>query len=166
MPSTSENIEPAVSAIALGANLGDPSAAVTDAFGAIAGVPGVDLLARSSLFETAPVGGPPNQPSYINAAVIVRCAVEARALLDALQAIERNRGRDRANEKRWGPRVLDLDLLVHGDAVIDEPGLCVPHPRLAERLFVLEPLAEIAPDLVVPGRGRVVELLEALRCDS
>ena len=86
----------------------------------------------------------------------------ARELLAGLHEIERERGRDRAAEGRWGPRTLDLDLLVYGDAVIDEPGLTVPHPRLHERRFVLEPLAAIAPEMMVPGRGRVVELLRVL----
>jgi 2-amino-4-hydroxy-6-hydroxymethyldihydropteridine diphosphokinase len=92
----------------------------------------------------------------------VRTGLGARALLARLHEIERERGRDRAAEGRWGPRTLDLDLLVYGEAVIQEPGLTVPHPRLHERRFVLEPLAAVAPEMMVPGRGRVGELLLGL----
>jgi 2-amino-4-hydroxy-6-hydroxymethyldihydropteridine diphosphokinase len=90
------------------------------------------------------------QGPYLNAAALLETALGARALLDALLAIERARGRDRAGAARWGPRTLDLDLLLYGDRIIDEPGLTVPHPRMHERLFVLRPLALIAPEMIVP----------------
>ena len=104
-----------------------------------------------------------DQPDFVNAAALLETTLAPRALLDALLAIERAHGRERAADgTRWGPRTLDLDLLLHGDLVIDEPGLVVPHPQLHARAFVLVPLAEVAPDAVVPGRGRVAALLGAV----
>jgi 2-amino-4-hydroxy-6-hydroxymethyldihydropteridine diphosphokinase len=117
------------------------------------------VVARSAVRETDPVGPP--QPRFLNAVVEIETGLEPRALLDAMHAIERDLGRVRA--ERWGPRTIDLDLLLFGDRTIDEPDLCVPHPRLAERRFVLEPLAELAPARVPPGTDRTVrQLLEAL----
>lgn len=124
-----------------------------------AGIPGVRL---SPVIETEPVG-PPGQGPYLNAAASFETTLTARTLLDRLLTIERRLGRDRAGTQRWGPRTIDLDLLLFGDSVINEPGLVVPHPRLTERRFVLGPLAAIEPDLIVPGTGRCVrELLAEL----
>jgi 2-amino-4-hydroxy-6-hydroxymethyldihydropteridine diphosphokinase len=119
----------------------------------------VDVLAVSQLRETEPVGVV-DQPSFLNGAVAVETTRDPRALLELLLEIERSLGRVR--RERWGPRTVDLDLLLYGDVVVDEPGLSVPHPHLHERRFVLEPLAELAPGLEIPGRGRVSELLAAL----
>jgi 2-amino-4-hydroxy-6-hydroxymethyldihydropteridine diphosphokinase len=143
--------------VALGSNLAGPAAQVRMAFVALAAVPETRLVARSRLYRTPPVGPP--QPDYVNAAAILETRLGAETLFDALLAIERAQGRTRV--ERWGPRTLDLDLLVYGDAVIDSPGLTVPHPQLAVRPFVLVPLAEIAPGLEVPGLGRVADLFAA-----
>lgn len=142
----------------LGGNLGRPRAAFARALGRLA--PHVTGLKVSSLWRTAPVGGP-RQPDYINAAAIFRTRLPARALLALLQEIEREAGRVRSG-RRNQPRTLDLDLLLHGSATIRERDLVVPHPRMAERRFVLAPLAEIAPRRVVPGTGRTVAALLAL----
>ncbi|GJQ28156.1 MAG: 2-amino-4-hydroxy-6-hydroxymethyldihydropteridine diphosphokinase [Phycisphaerae bacterium] len=156
-------VEPVPAAIALGSNLGDRRAAIHYALAALRRTPGVDVVSVSSFHETAPVGGVPQGP-YLNAAASLETAMPPRDLLAALHAIERSFGRDRAREQRWGPRTLDLDLILYADAVINEPGLTVPHPRAHERLFVLDPLAEVAPDLVFPTLGRTVrDLRDALR---
>lgn len=125
-----------------------------DALGAIGRV-----VAVSSLWETAPVGDIP-QRDYLNAVVVMDTLLGPRPLLDACLAIERDAGRER--RERWGPRTLDLDLLLYGDAVVDAPGLTIPHPRMAERRFVLAPLAEVLPDAVIPGHGPVGGLLAAV----
>jgi 2-amino-4-hydroxy-6-hydroxymethyldihydropteridine diphosphokinase len=155
---------PTLSAIALGSNLGDRSAHIHAAFEAIARLPLTSLLSRSDIVETAPVGPHPQGP-YLNAAAAILTLLTPRDLLARLLDIERARGRDRAVEQRWGPRTLDLDLLLYGDLKLSEPGLTLPHPRLHERLFVLEPLARILPSSVVPGRGRVADLLARARRD-
>lgn len=142
-------------AIALGSNLGDRDGHLRRAVDAIGRLPGTRLIASSSSHQTAPVGDVA-QGMYLNAAVIVRTTLGARALLDCLLDIERLAGRDRTKEQRWGPRTLDLDLILYGDAAVAEPGLIVPHPRMHERAFVLAPLAEIAPAWIVPGQGRTV----------
>jgi 2-amino-4-hydroxy-6-hydroxymethyldihydropteridine diphosphokinase len=128
------------------------------------------VVARSSLFSTAPVGFAA-QPRFVNAVVALETEREARELLDGLLAIEQGFGRDRATGFANGPRTLDLDILIFGDLKISEPDLRIPHPRLAERAFVLTPLNEIAPGIVVPGLGRTVEellacLLESSETDS
>ena len=140
--------------IGLGANLGDREATIR---AAIAALPGV--VAVSSLRETDPVGKT-DQPKFLNGVAALETALSARELLDKLLAVERDLGRER--RERWGPRTIDLDLLLYGDLVLDEPGLTVPHPSLHERRFTLEPLAELDPELVVPGRGRVSDLLAEL----
>jgi len=146
--------------VGLGANLGDRRATIERALELLGAVAGIEVLAVSSLRETDPVGLE-DQPRFLNGAVAVETAVPARELLGVLLAVERQLGRTREGP-RFGPRAIDLDLLVYGDAELDEPGLTVPHPRLHERRFALEPLAELAPGLVVPGRGPVEELLRGL----
>jgi len=140
--------------VGLGANLGDREATIR---AALAELPG--LVAVSELRETDPVGVV-DQPAFLNGAAALETELSARELLDALLALERELGR--ARRERWGPRTIDLDLLLYGEERIDEPGLTVPHPRLHERRFALEPLADLDPELVVPGRGRVGDLLAEL----
>ncbi len=152
---------PAQAIIGLGANIGDPPAQLRDALAALAATPAIGSLVASSLYRTPP-WGPVPQPSFVNAVALVETTLGPRALLQRLLEIERAAGRVR--DMRWGPRRLDLDLLAYGDQTIDEPGLSVPHPRLHERAFVLLPLAEIAPGLVLPGRGRVADLLAGVDC--
>jgi 2-amino-4-hydroxy-6-hydroxymethyldihydropteridine diphosphokinase len=142
--------------IGLGSNLDDPAAQLTAAIEELAELPDTRLLARSSLYRSAPMG-PQDQPDYVNAVAQIRTALEPGVLLDALQAIEQAHGRVRS--QHWGPRTLDLDILLYGDAVIDTPRLKVPHPGIAERNFVLYPLAEIDGDHEIPGLGRVRSLL-------
>jgi 2-amino-4-hydroxy-6-hydroxymethyldihydropteridine diphosphokinase len=144
--------------VGLGANLGEARGQVEAAFLALAEVPGVHLVARSSLYRTAPIdaGG----PDYVNAVAAVDTTLEPHALLKVLQAIETRFGRERPY--RNAPRTLDLDLLLDGDRRFSDPVLTLPHPRLQLRAFVLRPLAELAPDLVVPGLGPVAGLLPAV----
>jgi 2-amino-4-hydroxy-6-hydroxymethyldihydropteridine diphosphokinase len=142
--------------IGLGANLGNPAAAIESALAAIAGAPGIHLAARSSLYRTAPLGFL-DQPDFLNAVAAIDTALQARALMQVLQGIEDKLGR--ARSFRNAPRTLDLDLLLYGSAQIDLPDLQVPHPRMHERAFVLVPLAEIAPGLVIPGHGAIEPLL-------
>jgi 2-amino-4-hydroxy-6-hydroxymethyldihydropteridine diphosphokinase len=146
--------------IGLGANLGEREATLRTAVELLAAVPGVDVLSVSSFRETEPVGFL-EQPAFLNAAAAVETSLGPRELLDALLGVERQLGRTRAGP-RFGPRTVDLDLLLYGDLALVEPGLTVPHPRLHERAFALEPLHELDPVLVVPGRGPVVALLEEL----
>jgi len=140
--------------IGVGANLGDRQATIRAAVAALPGVVGV-----SQLRETDPVGVV-DQPPFLNGAVVLETELSPRELLDALLAVEREHGRER--RERWGPRTIDLDLLLYGDETIDEPGLTVPHPRLHERRFALEPLLDLDPELAIPGRGRVVDVLAGL----
>jgi 2-amino-4-hydroxy-6-hydroxymethyldihydropteridine diphosphokinase len=140
--------------IGLGSNLGDRAALLEGALAALASTPGVRIERVSSVCETEPVGGPPGQGPYLNAAAALETTLEPLDLLRVLQAIEARFGRVRT--VRWGERTLDLDLLLFDDRIIASPELTVPHPRLAERRFVLEPLAEIAPDAVEPVTGRTV----------
>ena len=140
--------------VGVGANLGDREETIRAAVAALPGVVGV-----SQLRETDPVGVV-DQPPFLNGAVALETELSPRELLDALLAVEREHGRER--RERWGPRTIDLDLLLYGDATIDEQGLTVPHPRLHERRFALEPLLDLDPELAIPGRGRVVDVLAGL----
>jgi len=139
--------------VALGSNLDDPARQVELACAALADIPGARLVLRSRLWRTRPMG-PQDQPDFINAAAGLLTTLDARALLDSLAGIERRMGRV-PPAVRWGPRVIDLDLLLVGDETRDEPGLTLPHPGLHQRNFVLYPLEEIAADAWVPGHGRV-----------
>lgn len=145
--------------VALGANLDDPATTVRAAFAALANLPDSRIVHCSSLYRTAPVGLA-DQPEFINAVAEVETALAPEALLDALLEIEQRFGRIRA--ERNGPRTLDLDLLLYNDQCVDLPRLTLPHPRLHLRAFVLQPLAEIAPNLTIPGRGTVAAWLPAV----
>jgi len=145
--------------VGLGANLGPREITLLRAVDLLAETDGVEVQAVSQLRETEPVGVV-EQPLFLNGALALETTLSARELLDRLLEIERGLGRVR--DVRWGPRVVDLDLLVYGDREVDEPGLRVPHPRLAERRFALEPLAELDPELEIPGAGRVEDVLAAL----
>ena len=149
--------------VGLGANLGDATASVQGALQALDALPGTRVLKASRLYRT-PAWGKTDQPAFVNAAALIDTDLDARALLDAMLAIERDFGRDRATDgsDRWGARTLDLDLLLYGQARIDEPGLHVPHPHLHERAFALVPLVEVAPDIVIPGHGRAADLVVAM----
>ncbi len=138
--------------VGLGANLGDAEASVRAAAARLARLPETGVLALSRLYRT-PAWGLEAQPDFVNAVAMLRTGLEPLALLEHLLAVERDFGRDRTREQRWGPRRLDLDLLLFGDRVIDVPGLQLPHPRLHERAFALVPLLELAPDAWIPGRG-------------
>jgi 2-amino-4-hydroxy-6-hydroxymethyldihydropteridine diphosphokinase len=141
--------------IALGSNLQDPAAQVQRAFTEIAGLPGTTLVRHSSLYRTAPVGYD-DQPDFINAAAEVSTTLEPLQLLRALLALETRHGRERPFPN--APRVLDLDLLLYDDLTMATPELTLPHPRIPDRGFVLLPLAEIAPEMEIPGKGRVSDL--------
>ncbi len=142
--------------VALGANLGDPAATVKAAIAALGALPEARVLAISSLYRTAPVGLK-HQPDFINAVVEMIAVPPAPTFLDQLFAIEARFGRERSIPN--APRTLDLDLLLHGETISADPRCTLPHPRLHERAFVLAPLAEIAPSLLIPGHGPVSELL-------
>ena len=142
--------------VALGSNLDDPRKHVLQAMDELSKLPGTQVLRRSSLYRTAPVGEP-DQPDFINAVVQLDTALDPLELLDGLLAIERRHGRVRS--RRNAPRTLDLDLLLYDDRTFDTPGLQLPHPRMHERAFVLLPLTEIAPEASIPGRGPVAALL-------
>lgn len=148
---------PVASYVGLGSNLADPQSQVERALDALARLPRSRLLQRSPLYASAP-WGVVDQPEFVNAVAELETSLPPRELIDALLTIERGAGRIR-DGARWGPRILDLDLLLYADAVIDEPGLHVPHPHLHERAFVLVPLAEIAPQLVVPQHGTIASLV-------
>lgn len=148
--------------IGIGSNLDDPSARVQAAFGELQRLPATRLAARSSLYGSKPMG-PADQPDYVNAVAAVDTCMAAAELLQALAQIEERQGRQRG-AARWGPRTLDLDLLLYGDSSIDTPGLTVPHPGMHERDFVIVPLAEIAGNLAIPGRGQLKAL--ASSCQS
>ena len=146
-----------ISYIALGSNLGDRLEHLRSGARLLEAHRGVRITGKSKIFETEPVGGPDHQGAYLNAVARLESRFGARDLLSILLEIELVRGRVRS--ERWGPRTLDLDLLIHGLERIDEPGLIVPHPRLHERAFVLEPLADLALDLEIPGLRTTVQAL-------
>ena len=145
--------------IGLGANLQDPRGQVERAFEELACLPESELVARSSLWRSAPLGYA-NQPEFINAVARLETGLPAQGLLDELHKIESGHGRERSFTN--APRTLDLDLLLYGDEVLRTERLTLPHPRMHERAFVLKPLLEIAPDLVIPGHGSARDALEAL----
>lgn len=151
---------PVRAAIALGSNLDGPEARVREAFARLAALPQTWVIARSALYRTAPVGYA-DQPPFINACALVDTRLAPRELLDALLGIERESGRVRDIPN--GPRTLDLDIVLYGGARIDEPGLCVPHPRAHERAFVLAPLLDVWPDATIPGHGSARECLARVK---
>ena len=144
-----------IALVGIGANLGDARGNVADALARLGMQSGCRLVASSSLWRTAPIDS--SGDDYINAVALLETSLDAHVLLATLQAIETAHGRERPY--RNAPRTLDLDLLLYGDAIIDTPALNVPHPRMHERAFVLAPLLEIAPDTVIPGRGRAADFL-------
>lgn len=150
-------MQPVRAYIGIGSNLDNPVAQVQRAFQALDDLPACANIACSPLYRTAPVGGPPGQPDYINAVAALDTVLTADDLLKALQALETVQGRIRA--VRWGARTLDLDLLLYGQMTRNDPWLILPHPRLHQRAFVLQPLHDIAPNLTIPGRGALTELL-------
>ncbi len=143
--------------IGLGSNLEDPVAQIESAIAALNNIDEVTVISRSSLYSSPPMG-PQDQPDYINAVVEIDTTLFAHTLLDALQEIEQQQGR--VKERHWGERTIDLDLLVYGNNILDDERLKVPHPGIAERAFVLYPLAEIAIDLNVPAIGSIEKLLK------
>lgn len=151
-----------VAYVGLGSNVGDRLGFLRDAIAALDAEPGVQVRRCSPVYETDPIGPP--QPDYLNAVVEVEASLGPHDLLDALKAVERSVGRTPA--ERWGPREIDLDLLLFGDEVIDDGTLRVPHPEMASRAFVLVPLADLDPAIDVPGHGRVDVLLETARRDG
>jgi 2-amino-4-hydroxy-6-hydroxymethyldihydropteridine diphosphokinase len=161
VPSRGSPIGTASAYVGIGANLGERAETIAAAVELLAAEKGVEVVAVSALRETDPVGYE-DQPRFLNAAVLVETELPPRMLLERLLEIEAGLGRIRGVGPRFGPRTIDLDLLLYGDETIDEDALEVPHPRLHERRFVLEPLAELDPSLVVPGRGPVSELLAEL----
>ena len=148
-----------IAAVALGSNLDDPEAHIRRAFAELEALPATTLRAGSSLRRTSPVGYA-DQPDFVNACALLETRLPPRELLEALLAIEKKHGRERGVPN--GPRTLDLDIVLYGDRVIDEPGLEVPHPRAHERRFVLEPLVEVWPDAVIPGKGKATDLLDLI----
>ncbi|HYK25472.1 MAG TPA: 2-amino-4-hydroxy-6-hydroxymethyldihydropteridine diphosphokinase [Steroidobacteraceae bacterium] len=150
--------------IGIGSNLSEPRAQVLGAFDRIAAIEGVRLVVRSRLYGSSPLG-PADQPDYVNAVAGVLTLLTPQALLSELHALERAAGRP-AKRERWGPRILDLDLLVYGRERSSEGALTLPHPGILERAFVLYPLADVAPDLDVPGMGRVAALKQRVAAQS
>jgi 2-amino-4-hydroxy-6-hydroxymethyldihydropteridine diphosphokinase len=151
-----------VACVGLGGNVGDVAQTLAAALAALDALPDTRLLRASRLYRT-PAWGRLDQPAFLNAAAVLETRLAARDLLEQLLAVEQRFGRERATaDGRWGPRTLDLDLLLYGDHVLDEPGLRVPHPHLHERAFALVPLVEIAPRAAIPGHGTVRTALAAL----
>jgi 2-amino-4-hydroxy-6-hydroxymethyldihydropteridine diphosphokinase len=149
-----------VAYIGLGGNVGERPRTLLEALRRLDDVPGVRVRQVSSFIESEPVGGPPGQPRFLNAAAELRTSLPAEDLLRVLHEIEASLGRDRSVEVPSGPRTCDLDLLIVGSTVVESPGMTLPHPHMHERLFVLRPLAQIAPELVHPVlRKTIAELL-------
>lgn len=152
--------------VGLGGNVGGTEDTLRAAIRAFDALPSTRLVRASRLYRT-PAWGRVEQPDFVNAVAAIDTMLAPRALLEALLGIERAHGRERnADTERWGPRTLDLDLLLYGDEEVEEPGLHVPHPHLHERAFVLVPLCEIAPEVVIPGRGTVQALRAAVADDG
>jgi 2-amino-4-hydroxy-6-hydroxymethyldihydropteridine diphosphokinase len=149
--------------LALGSNLGERRENLQGALDALFDAPGLDFRAVSPVYETRPVGGP-EQPDYLNAVVTADTAIPARTILDRAHGVEE--ALQRVREVRWGPRTIDVDLIVVGDEISDDPELILPHPRAHERAFVLAPWHDIDPDAEIPGRGRVADLLGAIGLDG
>jgi 2-amino-4-hydroxy-6-hydroxymethyldihydropteridine diphosphokinase len=154
-----------IALVGLGGNLGDAVATLRHALKDLDALPDTRLRRASRLYRSR-AWGRTDQADFINAVAMVETALGARELLDAMLGIEHAAGRERHADERWGPRTLDLDLLLYGDAVIDEPGLRVPHPHLHERSFALVPLVEIAPDAMIPGIGSARAALAQLEPDD
>ena len=154
-------IPPVRAFVGLGGNLGDVETTLTEAMWALDSLPQTSIRAQSAFYRTPPWGNT-EQPAFLNAVVELQTRMTPRVLLDLLLEVEGRFGRDRSEGEKWGPRELDLDLLMYGDEQLDEPGMHLPHPHLHERAFVLVPLAEIAPALEIAGVGRVSELLRAV----
>lgn len=149
--------------IGLGSNLSDPAQQLRRALAGLSEHREIRVLARSRFYRSRPLG-PADQPDFVNAVVGILTTLPPRKLLDLLLDLEFKMGRPKRHP-RWGPRLIDLDLLVYGGLQLKEPGLTVPHPGIAARRFVLEPLADIAPDLMIPGLGRVSEILKVCASD-
>lgn len=150
-------------AIALGSNLGESLLILENALVELANTPGVELIARSHWYQTKPIG--PSQPDYLNGCALLAVELTPETLLKTLLEIEAKAGRVRG--ERWGPRTLDLDLLLYGDLILNTPDLQIPHPRMHERAFVLVPLAEIAPDWIEPvSRKAIATLLKQVNCSG
>jgi 2-amino-4-hydroxy-6-hydroxymethyldihydropteridine diphosphokinase len=147
--------------IGLGSNLANPRSQLENALQELDNLPETMVTAASSLYESAPMG-PADQPDYLNAVACIATALEPLALLDALQALELVH--QRLRQQHWGPRTLDLDILLYGERVIDEERLQVPHPHMHKRSFVLQPLLEISPEIAIPGRGAAAGWLP--RCEA
>lgn len=150
--------EPVTAYIGIGSNLGDRACTISSAINALDAVDEVSVITQSRVIETEPMGTP-GQGKYLNGAVGVMTSLEPRELLGVCLQIEREHGRDRSHETRWGPRTLDLDLLLYGRQIISEPGLIIPHPRMHERPFVLIPLTEIGPSQWHPVREMTIQTL-------
>ena len=159
MTPITHHASPITAFVALGSNLGDPAQQIRSALRALAALPGTRLVRHSSFYRNPPEGGL-DQPEFVNAVAQIETRDGPRELLDRLLEIERAQGR--ARDYANAPRTLDLDVVLYGDRAVREPGLTIPHPRMLDRPFVLVPLAEIAPDVVVPGKGRVADLAAKL----
>ena len=144
--------------LSLGSNLGDRLANLQGGVKFLCAQPGLDEAAVSPVYQTAPVGGPP-QPDYLNAVLVAVTSLPARAVLDRGLAAEA--AASRVREQRWGPRTLDVDVIVYGTEISEDPQLTLPHPRARQRAFVLAPWHDVDPDAVLPGQGRVADLLAA-----
>ena len=157
--------DPVIAFVGLGGNLGDAAVTLRAAVQSLDALPRIHVVRVSRLFRT-PAWGLQDQADFINGVVMLETTLGARALLDGLLAIERQFGRERDAAQRWGPRTLDLDLLLYADEVIDMPGLRLPHPHLHERAFALVPLLEIAPDILIPGFGPAQRALDGLETSA
>lgn len=158
-------MSPVICYIGLGSNLGDPAANLHSAIAQLSATDGVELRGVSRFYTSKPMG-PQDQPDYVNAVACIQTSLSAHALLQVLFAVERAHGRVRDASLRWGPRTLDLDLLLYGTETINTPDLHVPHPGIGERSFVLRPLADLAPHQVFPDGRKLQDCLASLACDD